>query len=553
MRNKILYLLAFFAVSILAKADDGYSERVFVRTDKDCYVAGENIWAKFTVTDGTLNPSRLSKVGYIEISDVQRPFVRVKLALEAGTGIGKLKIPIDIPSGVYQMLAYTQYMRNEGVNVFFKKQLAIINPSIPAEPEKATVVDVKTAPQARSQANTISVSTDNKEYATRSKINLTLNGLPSNIADLTVSVAKKDSPADISFLVKPDELAILRTNTGIHPPFEYLPEYEGHILIGSLDPEPTDSAFIASLGFVGNNISYMRGQRVENKNEIRFFSKGVYGKQQVVTTAVSQFYDLISSRLNLISPFCEILPEKLPVLRIYDDKETLSERYIAAQLSETIKLDTLSNQIPFEKYYNITPTSSYDLDEYTRFSTLGETIFEFITFVRVSRINKERRIRVFTLEAERYNRGNTLVLLDGAPIYDHEFVLNYNPYLIKRVNIYGGRFTFSGEVFESIVSFVSKEENLPGFRLDTSAQMFEYECPELPANFHSSDYSEENNARIPDYRNTLFWEPFQLLPAATTVSRQFYSSDIKGTFTVNVEGFTTDGKIISGYAEFDVK
>jgi len=553
MRSKIIYLIVFLAIATVIKADDGFSERVFVRTDKDCYVAGENILTKFIVTEGNFTPSIISKVGYLEISNAQRPFITIKLALENGIGTAKIKIPFDIPSGIYQLTAYTRFMRNEGYDAFFKKHIAIINPAVAAETDKVALVENKPSAVRQNKSNTISVSTDMKEYSSRSKVILSIEGLPDNIADLTISVIKNEELADLSAFSKPDEKIVLKSARKLKPPYEYLPEYEGHILTGTVMPDPENMSYNASLGFVGNDIYYTKGQKVDGKNEVRFYTKGVYGKQQVVMTLVSQFYNLIPYSMNLVSSFCDNIPENLPKLLIYNNQDAISERFISAQLDETINIDTLPAISQFENYYNITPSSTYDLDEYTRFSTLGETIFEFITFVRVSKINGERRIRVFTLESERYNRGNTLVLLDGAPIYDHEFVLNYNPYLIKTVNIYGGRFTFGGEVYESIVSFVSKEQNLPGFRLDSSAQMFDYECPELPAHFSSPDYSKENNLRIPDFRNTLYWEPFLNLPSEKSASRSFYTSDIKGSYLIKVEGFTQDGKMIFGQAELEVK
>ena len=66
-------------------------------------------------------------MGYVEISNTERPKAQLKLALDNGSGSGKVKIPTDAPSGIYELTGYTRYMRNEGEKVFFRKSIAVIN------------------------------------------------------------------------------------------------------------------------------------------------------------------------------------------------------------------------------------------------------------------------------------------------------------------------------------------------------------------------------------------------------------------------------------------
>ena len=46
-------------------------ENMRIYTDKDCYVAGEDLWIKVCVTDSLSRGSVLSKVAYVEISDTK--------------------------------------------------------------------------------------------------------------------------------------------------------------------------------------------------------------------------------------------------------------------------------------------------------------------------------------------------------------------------------------------------------------------------------------------------------------------------------------------------
>ena len=137
MKNLYIFCVILFLLNgISVKSAETVNERVFVYTDKDCYVAGEDIWAKFCAMTPDLKFSTLSKVGYIEISDTQKPHSQFKLALKNGTGSGKTRISEDIPSGIYELTGYTRFMRNEGAQVVFRRKIAIINPGQKPDPKR---------------------------------------------------------------------------------------------------------------------------------------------------------------------------------------------------------------------------------------------------------------------------------------------------------------------------------------------------------------------------------------------------------------------------------
>ena len=125
--KRIFTLYLFILFCLILQAQEELYERVYVHTDKTCYLAGEEVWLKFYTIDTHFRPSSFSKVGYIGISNTERPKAQLKLALDNGSGSGKVKIPTDAPSGIYELTGYTRYMRNEGEKVFFRKSIAVIN------------------------------------------------------------------------------------------------------------------------------------------------------------------------------------------------------------------------------------------------------------------------------------------------------------------------------------------------------------------------------------------------------------------------------------------
>ena len=558
----IISIFLFFCFSLKAEEPvyervyEHDNERVYIHTDKDFYLAGEEVWLKFYVVNDNFQPSSLSKVGYVEICDTKKPQMQLKVALEKGHGAGKMKIPADLPSGIYRLSGYTRYMRNEGEGVFFKKQIAVVNAAqrFP-DPERFEPVEtygqlqpVKKEETASPKPGSLRIETDKNRYGNRRKVLLTLDNIPANTADLVISVSRNDS---VVFLPGIGESNWRKQVTDTFAfSGQWVPEYEGHIVAGRFVPEPQEE-LLANLALVGNNICYTNGQVNTQNGIINFYTAGISGKQQAVTSVVMPpaHNEKHPYRVDLLTPFDESLPVNLPVLKIYPDEKKLLERYTGIQIQKKMNGDSPDSLIRISGYSFFQPALSYDLDEYTRFATISETILEFIKRVSVTKVDGKRTIRAYS----KYGL-KPLVLLDGIPVYDHEDILRYNPAHIKKIHIYDGYYTFGNESFEYIISFVTRENNLPFYQLSSESQLINYDFPQLPSAFEIPDYSIDRirNSGKPDFLHTLYWNPFVTFTSGKPVNLSFYTSDLCGEFKVSVEGITTDGEIVRHTTCFQV-
>ena len=75
------------------------------------------------------------------------------------------------------------------------------------------------------------------------------------------------------------------------------------------------------------------------------------------------------------------------------------------------------------------------------------------------------------------------------------------------------------------------------------------------ASFLSPDYSTSGlkNSRIPDFRNTLYWNPSIQPDKNGKYIIEFWSSDFASDYTIKIEGVTGDGKIVSLKKTISVK
>ena len=105
------------------------SEKLFLHTDKEFYLAGEVVWFKVYCVDVSFHkPMNISKLAYVEILDKDsRAVLQAKISLEAASGNGSFYLPASIASGVYRLRAYTHWMKNFDVDYFFAKSITIVN------------------------------------------------------------------------------------------------------------------------------------------------------------------------------------------------------------------------------------------------------------------------------------------------------------------------------------------------------------------------------------------------------------------------------------------
>lgn len=106
-------------------------EKVYLHTDRDSYYPGDDIWFKAYLIDAserllTDNSNNLHVELITPASDIADSHI---VRLDHGLGNGDFHLSEKIKSGRYRLRAYTNYMRNFGDQLFFNKDITIINPT----------------------------------------------------------------------------------------------------------------------------------------------------------------------------------------------------------------------------------------------------------------------------------------------------------------------------------------------------------------------------------------------------------------------------------------
>lgn len=108
-----------------------FQEKVFVHHDKDSYLAGETMWMRgYRMDASTLSPYVYSGVMYMELRNSDNRLMhRMQIIKTDSCFQASYKIPQGWASGDYELIAYTNWMRNYPEDYYYKKRFYIYNAS----------------------------------------------------------------------------------------------------------------------------------------------------------------------------------------------------------------------------------------------------------------------------------------------------------------------------------------------------------------------------------------------------------------------------------------
>ena len=208
-------------------------------------------------------------------------------------------------------------------------------------------------------------------------------------------------------------------------------------------------------------------------------------------------------------------------------------------------LDTSAFYHSFTRYY---------LDDYTRFTVMEEVFREYISGVYLRQGQDGFEFRLLDMARNMTYKDNILVLLDCVPVFDADEIIELDPLRVKKIETvrkiyYKGLMNCNG-----IISLSTYDRNLKGYHLNKNASVIEYNGLQPLKEYPTPDYgnpTEENN-RLPDYRNVLYWDPHFKTDENGEAVVEFYTSDAVGDYEIRIEGLSDEGKPAFGNAFIQV-
>ncbi len=102
-------------------------EKIFVHTDRDLYVAGEKMFFSLWRFNQHEYRGPQSNFGYLALRSQGEVVEQLTLDLGKGFSSGSLYLHDTLSTGLYEIVAFTNWMKNHGETSFFRKKVFIAN------------------------------------------------------------------------------------------------------------------------------------------------------------------------------------------------------------------------------------------------------------------------------------------------------------------------------------------------------------------------------------------------------------------------------------------
>jgi len=262
---------------------------------------------------------------------------------------------------------------------------------------------------------------------------------------------------------------------------------------------------------------------------------------------------LLSNQVSVFSPFDleyveirkfkeKFAPESREYLETLTTNIQISQVYRDYTLINGMQAEVEETNTPF---YGM-PDYLYKLDNYTRFETIEDL---FIEYIRSAIIRDNNKISGFYVVNDGLLPDKALTLIDGVPIFDFDYVINFDPLKIEKIGVVNNTYRMGDNEYYGIIDFITyqgdfDEQELPEYIIEKV-----YHGLQSTRVFYAPDYSSK---RIPDYRNTLYWNPHVKISGPENIELEIYTSDDTGLYQIEVNGITNKGQPVFLLGSFKV-
>ena len=219
---------------------------------------------------------------------------------------------------------------------------------------------------------------------------------------------------------------------------------------------------------------------------------------------------------------------------IYDTK--FSEEIPAAE-------DT----IPAVKRFYGKPDFELLLNNYMELPNMEEVFFELVPRVRLKKFDSVCDITILDPTGNRLFQEPPVLMIDGVIIKNPMLIANLDPALVEKIDVIWRTYVVDGYMFYGIVNIITKSADFSSVGIPSNSLIMRYNITGTSASFVSPVYqlSGSTESRMPDFRNTLYWNPSIKPDEDGSVKLEFWTSDHATDYVINMQGLTGTGEAVS--------
>ncbi|MDX9725282.1 MAG: hypothetical protein RBT38_02765 [Bacteroidales bacterium] len=567
MKKTIILLnTVFLLMSPVTDLRGQLRENIYLHTDRKQYIAGEEIWFSIYNTDrltGYLSSGSL--IAYIELmSPWNTTVLQGRFELNGGKGEGCFAIPDSVASGSYSIRAYTNHMKNYLPEYCFIQEIEIFNPFrellfFRRTSETASCFGQQGRGTGMGQSP-FTIRADSL-YGRREKVSLKLS--TSNIS-YSNQVAGARMSVAVTYSGTPEyrNWEKYGTDRPANEPVSKDFENSGHILSGTVRNRETGSNIRPGFLFmsVQGKVAGFRYADIDSSGRFSFILPPDDRKRNLILQP-----DLTDGNMILdIDPAYPwgTLPSKYTK---ENAREELSERfsemsfnYQASKIYGTTHRKDPEENIPdtlkIRRFYGI-PEMEVFLDDYIMLPDMQEVFFELLPGILLRKSGEDYEIKITNPLTGVFYKEAPLVMIDGVILNNLNVLASLNPELVEKIEVVMTPYLIGDLILHGIVNIITRQGDFSAVEMPEYAVILPYRVTEPRFFFESPDYSDRDGreSRVPDLRNTLYWNPSVSADKNGEAEVTFWTSDLPGEYSVVLRGISPFGEKILAISKFLVR
>lgn len=341
---------------------------------------------------------------------------------------------------------------------------------------------------------------------------------------------------------------------GNQPEKKYLPEKSEHFIYGTLMekekwPALKDQLVLMSLPGktaqfqyavtdVSGNFSFTIPVETAEKDIVL---QPDYNEKYHSILQRSQFSDQIPSTKGKFDSAGYVVPDYIAkwsqnyrVNSVYD-----------THFSEEIHAAEVKN--PDVKRFYGKPDLELLLKDYMELPNMEEVFFELVPRVRLKKYGSVCDISILDPTGKKMFLEPPGLMIDGVIIKDPLFIADLDPATVEKIDVIWRIYLVDDYTFYGIVNIITKNADFSSVDLPPNSLRTKYKISGSSNVFVSPEYLKPGSteSRIPDFRNTMYWNPSIRPGDDGRMKVEFWTSDYATNYLINIQGLTGAGEAVS--------
>jgi hypothetical protein len=547
----LIFLFFLFLNCGLVAQKPVNAEDLVISTDREVYVSGERLF--FTVH--LLSPSgKISDFAYLTLNNPEGfPVFNGCMKMKGNQSFGTVFLPDTLVSGIYQLVSFTNCMRNSGSSSFARKNIIITNRFDNSFNDifALRITDAGGSPTELISEKDIDsgprILTDKRVYNQREKVKITLN-VPENIINGLVSLSVREA-APFSF--EHQETSGLKTVAGDQ--CAYLPEKKGMMLQGRLTDEyrkasPGTIVFLSAVDTAAN----LQYTTTNQDGTFHFFLNPYYFGRTLSIKSIKDFNGFIETDNKFIieKPLTQtglrITGDLVKYLQNSQKYQTIHHSYPADYVKEKKNPETGLGYRPsvYEKQGDVVyPSDFVYLPDFMEISR------EILPFMKTR--FKNREYVAYVLDIDQNIFSDVFIFVDGVLIEDVNQIMYFDSKRIKKTETLPNSRQLGELQIPNVVSINTVNDEISKLQWKKPVKVVQADSV-MNLAYYSPPPPGSVSGNIPDFRQLLFWEPQLSQIKTNTVLLETYTSDCTGEFEIVLTYRDLNGKMTESRKLFNV-